>query len=75
MATKLTKPVRREVEVPGHGNGTMIVTIDRDGVSFRPKGKRFTLLLPYPRAVQTAAEIKAAQLIAERKAKRARRAR
>jgi hypothetical protein len=68
MATKLTKPVRREVEVPGHA--TMIVTLELHGVSFRPKGRRLELTLPYPRAVLQAAKLKAEETVAERRARR-----
>lgn len=49
MATKLTKPVSREI-VTKDINGTegdVIVTIDAKGVSLRAKGKKRTLTVPW----------------------------
>ncbi|MBA3645315.1 MAG: hypothetical protein H0W63_03985 [Gemmatimonadaceae bacterium] len=57
MATKLTKPVTRLVEI--RGGERWNVTLTPDGVSFRPYQCRTAFLLPYPAAITRAAWLKA----------------
>ena len=66
--TRLTKPVTRVVEVPGHG--TMNVTLTADGITFRQFKKRSALMLPYGAAIVRAAYLKADEIRAEKKKRR-----
>lgn len=68
MTTPLHRPVRRELDVPGYA--TQIVTIAREGIYFRPKGRRVSLLLPWPRGLLLAARLEAERIVQERRAKR-----
>ena len=52
MATELSKPVAREV-VTDHG--TMIVVLDKDGVTLRKKGTRRNVKLSWAEALQSGA--------------------
>jgi hypothetical protein len=55
MTTRLTKPVRRLVDTIHHG--PLVVTLERDGVSFREKGRRQHFLLPHGMAFQRAVDL------------------
>lgn len=66
--TRLTKPITRVVEVPGHG--TMNVTLTADGITFRQFKKRSALTLPYGSAIVRAAYLKADEIRAAKKTKK-----
>lgn len=70
MTTRLHRVVRRELDVPGFA--TQIVCMTAVGVTFRPKGRRTTLLLPWGRGLLLAARLEAERIVAERRAKRRR---
>ena len=64
MATKLTKPVAREV-VNLRGQ-SIIVTLTQVGLELRYKGKRTTYTLPYEQALFRAAQLTADAIVAKR---------
>lgn len=68
MTTRLSKPVRREITVPRHGE--LIVTVSIEGIYYREKGRRRAFLLPHGVGFQRAV---AMQVEAERAEKKARR--
>lgn len=71
MTTYLHRPVRRELDVPGWN--TQVVTVAREGIWFRPKGRRLKLLLPWQRAILLAARLEAEAIVARRRAQRRKR--
>lgn len=71
MATPLTKPVRREVTiVTGRTPRRFVVSMTPDGVTFREKGRRFTLTLPWSSGLVRAEVLAGQALAAEKKARR-----
>lgn len=61
MTTRLEKPVRRELAAATMGlrygmtnETTIVVSMDRAGLSFRTKGKRWTMTLPWREAYRMA---------------------
>ncbi len=74
MPTPLTKPIAREtgrlVRTPT-GVRPMIATLTAEGLELRAKGTRTRYLLPYGSAWIRAAQLAAAQQVAERKERRA----
>jgi hypothetical protein len=70
VTTYLHRPVRRELAVPGWN--TQVVTLAREGIWFRPKGRRLKLLLPWSRAILLAARLEGEALAARRRAARKR---
>ena len=57
MATKLTKPITRETEVvvrTHKGNRNLIVTLQGDCISFKPKGLRDVEILTLKEAFERA---------------------
>lgn len=65
MATKLTKPVAREVATPAGTN--LIVTMTPEGVTYREKRRRTTYLMPHAIAYQHAAMLYVASRMKQRK--------
>lgn len=72
MTTRISKPVRREVAVPRHGD--LVVTLTIEGIYYREKGRRRAFLLPhgvgYMRAVTMQVAAEKAEKVARRKARR-----
>lgn len=66
--TKLTKPVRREVETPA--GRTLIVTLTPEGVLYREKRRRTSYLLPHGLAFIDAVRLKAAEKVVRRRVRR-----
>lgn len=72
MATRCTKPVRREVLSRRYG--ALIVSITPEGVSYREKGRRTSYMLDHTTAYMRAVLIEVnAQLAAKKAARAARR--
>lgn len=71
MTTPITRAVRREVIIGSRTPTAYIVTIDRAGVTLRPKGRRTPLdVLPWGSIEILAADRTARRVAAERKAAR-----
>jgi hypothetical protein len=69
MTTRISKPVRREVTVPRHGD--LVVTISIEGIYYREKGRRRAFLLPHGVGFMRAVAMQIAAEKAEKKARRA----
>lgn len=69
MATKLTKPVRRETDVT-HDGRPIIVAMSSEGIVLREKGRRTTYTLPYRYAFVQAARLHADAKLAAKRAAR-----
>ena len=75
MPTKLTKPVSRETEttIPYKGSKRRIMVVTlcaNDTLEFRPKGTRQRITLPLLDLYYFAIKLRAAQIKAEKAAKR-----
>lgn len=68
MTTRLSKPVKREVLVPRHGD--LIVTVTIEGIYYREKGRRKAYLLPHGVGFMRAVSMQVAAEKAEKQAKR-----
>jgi hypothetical protein len=69
MATRCTKPVRREVNSRRYG--ALIVSITPEGVTYREKGRRKSYTLEHGAAYQRAVLIEVNAQLAAKKAERA----
>lgn len=76
MATKLGKPVAREVTVSDGGSLdalTMIFTLTAEGITIRQKNKSRSVLLPYSAAWLRANVLEADTVVAKKPRRRIRR--
>jgi hypothetical protein len=72
MATKISKPVRREAFAPKWGN--LIITMDAAGISIREKGRRTTYgPVPFGVIMMQGAKMKAVEAAREKAARKAER--
>jgi hypothetical protein len=68
MATRIGRPVRREVSTRHWGE--LIVSLTPEGIELRQKGRRKRYVVPYGVVYQRGAEIEAVAMKRERDAKR-----
>lgn len=69
MATRLSKPVRRETDVT-HDGRAIICTMSSEGILLREKGRRTQYLLPYRHAFLQAARLQADAKVAAKPRRR-----